>query len=400
VVGSTARRDLSREPLGVYVHIPFCSAICNYCNFNRGLYDESLKTRYVAALCAEIVGHAGSKDPACIEGDRSFSAGASVDTIFFGGGTPSLLDPVDVASIIRIIRDRFAVDSDSEITLETNPETVDRARLERFRDAGVNRLSFGVQSFQDAELKRLGRIHSAGRARQAVTDARAAGFDNVSLDLMMWLPGQSVASWLQNVDALIAAGPDHASLYLLELYPNAPLKEEMARGGWSLAPDEDAAEMYLRAMERLEAAGLEQYEISNVARQGRQSRHNLKYWTDGEWLAFGCGAHATHGGVRWKNVPGTEEYISRVTNGVNPVIEQRAMTRLERLEEALFTGLRLSEGIDADEIGHRYGVDVFQKYGEALRPFVDAGWLVREGGRLRLTRDGMLMANEVMAVFV
>jgi oxygen-independent coproporphyrinogen-3 oxidase len=322
------------------------------------------------------------------------------DTIYFGGGTPSLLDPAEVASIIRIIRDRFAVDSDSEITLETNPETVDRARLERFREAGVNRLSFGVQSFQDEELKRLGRIHSAERARRAVTEARAAGFANVSLDLMMWLPGQSVETWLRNVDALIGAGPDHASLYLLELYPNAPLKEDMARGGWSLAPDDDAAEMYLRAMERLEGAGLEQYEISNVARPGRRSRHNLKYWTDGEWLAFGCGAHATYGGVRWKNVAGTEDYINRVTNRVSPIGERRVLTRGERLEETLFTGLRLTEGIDVEAAGRDYGIDVFEKYGDALQPFIDARWLVREGGRLRLTRDGMLMANEVMAVFV
>jgi oxygen-independent coproporphyrinogen-3 oxidase len=389
----------SRDPLGIYVHIPFCSAICNYCNFNRGLYDESLKTRYVEALIAHI---AGSEDPAYTDVGRSFSSGVGkrVDTIYFGGGTPSLLDPAEVASIIGIIRDRFAVDSDSEITLETNPETVDRAKLERFRAAGVNRLSFGVQSFQDTELRRLGRIHSADRARQAVTEARAAGFDNVSLDLMMWLPGQSVASWLRNVEALIEAGPDHASLYLLELYPNAPLKEEMARAGWSLAPDEDAAEMYLRAMERLEAAGLDQYEISNVARPGRRSRHNLKYWTDGAWLAFGCGAHATHDGARWKNVAGTEDYITRVMSGVSPECERRVLTRGERLEEAIFTGLRLSEGIDADAAGRRYGVDVFQKYGDALRPFIEAGWLVHAGGRLRLTRDGMLMANEVMAVFV
>jgi len=380
----------STERRGVYVHIPFCSSICNYCNFNRGLYDESLKTRYVAALIEEI---------ALWEGP------AQVDTIYFGGGTPSLLDPADVGSIIRIIRDRFAVDSTSapdewEITLETNPETVDRAKLERFRDAGVNRLSFGVQSFQDTELVRLGRIHSAERARDAVAEARAAGFDNVSLDLMMWLPGQSVEAWMRNVDALIAAGPDHASLYLLELYPNAPLKEEMARSGWSQAPDEDAAEMYLRAMERLENAGLRQYEISNVARPGRESRHNLKYWSDGEWFAFGCGAHGTLDGVRWKNVSSTDEYVSRVTNGASTVGERRVLTRDERLEEALFTGLRLTAGIDADAAGRRYGVNVFQKYGDALRPFLEAGWLVREGGRLRLTRDGMLMANEVMAVFV
>ena len=387
------------DALGLYVHVPFCSSICNYCNFNRGLYDEALKTRYVDALIAHIAAsedrtsHGRAARPAP-------RASRPADTIYFGGGTPSLLDPQDVARVIGALRERFAVTPDSEITLETNPETVDREKLERFRDAGVNRLSFGVQSFQDGELRRLGRIHSAERARAAVRDARAAGFDNVSLDLMMWLPGQSVKAWLANVDALIDAAPDHASLYLLELYPNAPLKEEMARAGWSQAPDDDAAEMYLEAMARLQTAGLVQYEISNVARPGCASRHNLKYWTDGEWLAFGCGAHATFGNARWRNVAATEEYIDRVTSGVSPVAERRELTAGERLEEALFTGLRLADGIDARRVGGRYGADVFRRYGEALQPFLDAGWLVREGDRLRLTRDGMLMANEVMAVFV
>jgi len=380
-----AQRPTGAEPLGLYIHIPFCTAICNYCNFNRGLYDEALKTRYVQALRQEI-----SNAP----------HGLEADTVFFGGGTPSLLDPDDVHDIIASVRDTFALHPNSEITLETNPETVDRAKLERFREARVNRLSFGVQSFRDEELKRLGRIHSADRARAAVLEARAARFDNVSLDLMMWLPGQSVDAWLTNVDALIAAGPDHASLYLLELYPNAPLKEDMARSGWSLAPDDDAAEMYLRAMERLEAAGLVQYEISNVARPGRESRHNAKYWRDGEWLAFGCGAHSTRGGVRWKNVSSTEDYIARVTNGGDPVADRRVLSPDEQLEEALFTGLRLSAGLDLDEIAARYGVDVWAQYGVALRPFVEEGWLVREGARLRLTRAGMLMANDVMAVFV
>ena len=377
--------ERQERKLGVYVHIPFCSAICNYCNFNRGLYDAALKTRYVEALRAEI---------------GRTRAGHAADTIFFGGGTPSLLEPDEVGSIIQTVRDNLDLDQASEITLETNPETVDRAKLERFRAAGVNRLSFGVQSFQDDELRRLGRIHSADRARAAVREARAAGFDNVSLDLMMWLPGQRVDTWLANVDALIDAAPDHASLYLLELYPNAPLKEEMARAGWSLAPEDDAAEMYLRAMERLEAAGLEQYEISNVARPGRESRHNVKYWKDGEWLAFGCGAHATRGGVRWKNVSGTEDYIARVTHAEDPVSERRILSAAERLEDALFTGLRLRAGLDLDLFAARYDVDVWSRYGEALGPFVQEGWLVREGSRLRLTRQGMLMANEVMAVFV
>jgi oxygen-independent coproporphyrinogen-3 oxidase len=371
--------------LGLYVHIPFCSSICNYCNFNRGLYDEALKTRYVAALRREIA---------------DAPAGLQADTIFFGGGTPSLLEPDEVGTIIQSACDRFDLAADAEITLETNPETVDREKLERFRAAGVNRISFGVQSFEDAELKRLGRIHSADRARAAAREARAAGFDNVSLDLMMWLPGQRVETWLGNVDALIEAAPDHASLYLLELYPNAPLKEEMARGGWSLAPDEDAAEMYLRAMERLERAGFGQYEISNVARPGKASRHNLKYWTDGEWLAFGCGAHSTHSGVRWKNVSGTEDYVDRVTNGRDLVTERRVLSADDRLEEALFTGLRLSEGLDIEAVGARYGTDVWDRYGQALEPFLQEQWLIREGPRLRLTREGMLMANEVMAVFV
>jgi len=376
---------LERSQLGIYVHVPFCSSICNYCNFNRGLFDADLKTRYVRALQLEIA---------------RTENGLKADTIFFGGGTPSLLESDEVASIIQSIRENVDLDQGSEITLETNPETVDRAKLERFRDAGVNRLSFGVQSFHDAELQRLGRIHSADRARAAVREARAAGFENVSLDLMMWLPGQSVEHWLANVDALIAAQPDHASLYLLELYPNAPLKEDMARGGWSLAPDEDAAEMYLRAMERLEAAGLHQYEISNVARPGRESRHNVKYWTDGEWLAFGCGAHATVHGVRWKNVSATADYIDRVMSGNDPVAERRALTDDDRAAEALFTGLRLSKGVDLERFAARYGVDVWARYGDELRPFVDARWLVHEGPILRLTREGMLMANEVMAVFV
>lgn len=381
--------DHRSSPIGIYVHIPFCSAICNYCNFNRGLYDEALKTRYVQALRAEIA-RAGSEDPAY----------GGADTIFFGGGTPSLLEPAEIGAIIQAVRDTFDVAADAEITLETNPETVDRARLERFREAGVNRLSFGVQSFQDAELQRLGRIHSADRARAAVREARAAGFDNVSLDLMMWLPGQDVATWLRNVEALIAAEPDHASLYLLELYPNAPLKEDMARAGWSLAPDDDAAEMYLQAMERLERAGLKQYEISNVARAGRVSNHNVKYWTDGEWLGFGCGAHSTRGGVRWKNVSATAEYVDRVNAGLDLVAERRTLTEGERLEEALFTGLRLTDGVDLAITWKRYGVDAWDKYGAQLQPFVDAGRLVREGTHLRLTREGMLTANDVMAVFV
>jgi oxygen-independent coproporphyrinogen-3 oxidase len=376
--------------LGLYLHIPFCSSICNYCNFNRGLFDAEVKGRYVAALEAEIRLQAAG--PA--------RARTRADTIFFGGGTPSLLEPDEIDGLIQACHETFDLTSGAEITLETNPETSSRDRMERFRAAGVNRISFGVQSFRESELRRLGRLHTAERAVRAVEEARAAGFDNVSLDLMMWLPQQSRADWQESVEGLIQVGPEHASLYLLELYPNAPLKEEMARAGWSLAPDDDAAEMYVWSLERLEEAGYHQYEISNVTRPGRESRHNLKYWTDGEWQGFGCGAHSTRGGVRWKNVSGTEDYISRMIAGQPVATDPRPLTRDERLGDALFTGLRLVEGLDMGAIGDRYEVDVWDRFGAGLEPFVTEGLLRREGARLRLTRAGMLVANEIMAVFV
>jgi oxygen-independent coproporphyrinogen-3 oxidase len=370
--------------LGLYVHIPFCSAICNYCNFNRGLFDGPQKDRYVQALLGEIK-QAGREH---------------ADTIFFGGGTPSLLEPDEIARIISACRDAFDLTPDAEITLEANPETVSEARLAACRAAGVNRLSFGVQSFREPELRRLSRLHSADRARAAVSEARAAGFDNLSLDLMMWLPGQRVEEWLESVDAAVAVGPEHLSLYLLEVYPNAPLKDEMARAHWSQAPDDDAAAMYVTAMERLETAGYEQYEISNVATPGYRSRHNLKYWTDGEWLGFGCGAHTTKDAVRKKNVAAIDDYIRCIGSGQSPALEVSRMSAAEQLGDALFTGLRLTDGVNLDVIRDRYGVDVWQRYGADLTDFVDAGLLCHDGARLWLTRRGMLLAHEVMAVFV
>jgi oxygen-independent coproporphyrinogen-3 oxidase len=297
-------------------------------------------------------------------------------------------------------RTTFAVSRDAEVTLEANPETVTAPRLGEFRRAGVNRVSFGVQSFRDQELRRLSRLHTAGRALVAVQDARAAGFDNVSIDLMMWLPQQSVSDWLESVDRAIAIAPEHLSLYLLELYPNAPLRDEMARARWSQAPDDDAASMYLTAMERLDDAGYVQYEISNVSKPGRRSRHNLKYWTDGEWIGFGCGAHSTCGGVRWKNVSSTEEYVSRMFEDRSVAVDVRTLGHDERLGDALFTGLRLNEGVDLPAVSARYGVDVWARYGSELSPFVEAGMLCRDGSRLRLTRSGMLLAHEVMTMFV
>lgn len=372
--------------LGLYVHVPFCSAICNYCNFNRGLFDEALKTRFVDALIKEIVG----------SGHRPVVA----DTVYFGGGTPSLLTPGEIGSIVEAARAAFDLASSAEITLEANPETVDEARLEGFRRAGINRLSYGVQSFRDEELQRLGRLHSSRRAADAVEDARRAGFDNVSLDLMMWLPGQDVPQWLASVDRAVEIDPEHLSLYILEVYPHLPLRQAIDTHGWTQLPDEGAAEMYEAAMARLDAAGYEQYEISNVAKPGRQSLHNLKYWSDGEWLGFGPGAHSTRRGSRWRNVSSTDEYVRRLLEGASIEVERCDLTSEERLGDALFTGLRLSRGVDLAELSKQYAADVWQRFGDRLAPFQQAGLLAREGGRIRLTRQGMLLANEVMAVFV
>jgi oxygen-independent coproporphyrinogen-3 oxidase len=234
-----------------------------------------------------------------------------------------------------------------------------------------------------------------------VAEARTAGFDNISLDLMLWLPGQRLEEWLASVDALIAVAPEHASLYLLEIYPNAPLRDVMARGGWSVAPDDDAAEMYLQGLARLDAAGYQQYEISNVARPGRRSRHNLKYWQSGSWLGFGCAAHSTWDGVRWRNLSVTGEYAARVMAGESARVDVRVLSNQERLEEALFMGLRLTDGLDLAAIRELHGVDVLDRYGAGLERFVAAGLVVEgPGARLALTRSGMLVANEIMMVFI
>ena len=328
---SSFRNDGS--PLGLYLHIPFCGSICSYCNFNRGLFEADLKTRYVDALEHEI---------------RRAGDGTAADTIFFGGGTPSLLDPVEVERLIQACRDSFALDAHAEITLETNPETVTSARMAAYLEAGVTRISLGVQSFNDEELLRLGRTHTSGKAVQAVHEIRTAGVRNVSLDLMLWLPGQSLTSWQATVDHLIALDLDHASLYLLELYrtrhfarrwpgPNGRRRPTTRRQTCTSGPWSDC-----------DQAGFVQYEISNVSRGGAVSRHNLKYWQDGAWLGFGCGAHSTRGTVRTRKVSGTEDYIQRVHAGADVEAERHVRTPQQCLEEALFTGLRLTEGIDLE----------------------------------------------------
>lgn len=376
---------------GLYLHVPFCQSICSYCNFNRGVFDRALADRYVAALEQEI---------------RRSAAHVPVDTIFFGGGTPSILEPAAIARLIGACADAFDVARDAEVTLETNPETVTTERMRGFRDAGVNRISLGAQSFDAGELRRLERAHAPERIGQAVAAVRTAGFDNVSLDLMLWLPGQSRMSCLASVEQAVALEPDHLSLYLLELYPNSPLKEAMARAvavpgatptaGWSQEAEDEAAAMYLDAFDRLDGAGFVQYEISNAARPGRESQHNLKYWTGGSWWGFGCGAHATVEGRRWHNVAATGEYVARIEAG-QPVAEGiRTLDMQERAEEALFTGLRLSSGIDRQAFRWRFGLDPWDRHADILTGAEADGLVWRSASGFGLTRSGMLVSNEIL----
>jgi len=385
--------------LGLYLHVPFCEAICGYCNFNRGLYDAALARRYVPALEREI---------------RDAGRGELVDSVFLGGGTPSLLDPASIGRLIDACRQSYTLSPATEITLEANPETVTPDRVDGFLRAGVNRISFGAQSFNDRELARLDRIHSAARARDAIREARAAGCDNLSLDLMFWLPGQTIETWRSTVRAAIALEPDHLSLYLLELYPNSPLREAMVRAGavgrsdalarkasdWAQSADDEAADMYLDAMEVLEGAGLMQYEISNVSRSGRQCVHNLKYWQQGSWRGFGCGAHSTVDGTRWHNVAETAAYVDRIEAGREVGVGREVLAPSARRDEALFLGLRLSEGIDRDAFVRRHGEDPWQAHAPTFEAAGDAGHVWHAGSRFGLTRTGMLVANEILSALL
>ena len=376
---------MSAGALGLYLHIPFCDSICSYCNFNRGLRDPEWEPRYLSALEREIA---------------TVGDGAPVDTIYFGGGTPSVLEPDEVGRLLRACHASFDVSSTVEVSFEVNPETVTPARVEGWLEAGVTRVSLGVQSFRDEELERLGRRHDAARATEAIHELRRAGVDNLSVDLMLWLPEQTPSQCRTSIERLVDLGPDHASLYVLELYPNAPLREDMARAGWAMAPDDEAATMYLEALDRLDAAGYEQYEISNVARPSRTCRHNLKYWSDGEWLGLGCGAHSTRAGSRWQNASDVARYVELAGAGHSAVGTRHRLSENERVGDVLFTGLRLTRGLDVTDIARRYGVDVMARYGADLAPFLEAGVLLASAGRLRLTRSGMLVANEVMKTFV
>lgn len=390
------------KPLGLYVHIPFCVHKCAYCDFNSYPGLDGLYERYVSSLIVEL--RQRSKQLDC----------PRVDTIYIGGGTPTVLRPEALAHLLSAVRENCRVHSDAEITLEANPGTVTADTLTFLRRHGANRLSLGVQSLDDTELRFLGRIHTAAEARQAVMAARHAGF-NANIDLIYGLPRQSLAGWLHNLQDALELEPEHLSLYCLTLEEGTPLFDAV-RLGAEPAPDPDlAADMYECARDLLATNGFGHYELSNWARgeagaaagsapggqlNPRACRHNLKYWTGQPYLGIGAGAHSYMGGVRWHNLLDPKAFIARIESSGNAVGTAERLTEQERVAEAMFLGLRLVDGVRWDDLSAQLGMDPRHRYATELSELTSLGLLCVDAESARLTPRGQLLGNQVFVRFL
>jgi len=397
--GRADARDAVLDTIALYLHIPFCHRKCHYCDFNTYAGMLTQRAPYVAALRDEILW----------AGERARLAGGErrrCRTIFFGGGTPSLLTPAQVAALIAAAREAFDVDADAEVSLEANPAAIECGPLEEMRAAGVNRLSMGAQSFDAGLLRWLSRIHTPEDVVRALANARAAGFENVNLDFMYALPGQSVEVWAETLERAIALAPEHLSLYSLIVEEGTPLHEWVARGEVVPTDEDIAADMYELAEERLARAGYEHYEISNWARPGRECAHNLTYWHNLPYIGLGAGAHGWYGGRRYVEAKPIGEYVARVraaTRGIGDatgvpaaaVVEEERIGRELEMAETAILGLRLSAGVDMTAFARRYGRAFEDVFGARLREARDAGLVEEYGGSVRLTERGRLLGNEV-----
>jgi oxygen-independent coproporphyrinogen-3 oxidase len=373
---------------GVYIHIPFCRSRCSYCDFATGTYNAALAERYLMSILREITSWG--------EVQRR----AVVDTIYFGGGTPSLLTPTQLEMTLECVYECFNVSAGAEVTMEMNPGTVTPETLHEFRRLGVNRASFGAQTFDDRELARLGRSHTSGDTRQTFHYLRDAGFENVSFDLIAGLPGQTITGWNQNLDEAFALRPEHISFYLLEVHQGTPLAEHIARGLQPKPDEELAAAMYELMLDRAGEAGYEHYEISNLCLPGHESRHNTKYWTGEPYYGFGCSAHSYDGQRRrWSNERDVARYTKLIEAGQSPIVESLNLTEEEAQAEAVFLGLRLMRGISIQNYREVFGTDLRQ-HEQDLARFCDARLLEFDGDLIKLTRSGALLSNEVFAAFV
>ena len=370
------------KKLGIYVHIPFCLSRCRYCGFySNAIGDtqgsiEAQKT-YVQWLIGKI------RDSGALYGRKY-----SVDTIFIGGGTPSILPVEMIEAIVGAIRESFAIESEAEITIESNPKTLTPQKLKRYRMAGIDRLSIGAQSFDDGILKTLGRAHNAEDFLECYKMARKCGFDNINIDLMFAIPGQTKEQWLDTLDKAIELLPEHISFYSLQIEDDTPFYEDYLAGKLIPVPDDIDREMYHDAIARLKTAGYEHYEISNAARPGYQCRHNLKYWSFEEYLGFGDSASSFIGGIRSTEKPLAEYHENDFDDDTG---------------EYMFTGLRKTCGISKKDFAEKFGRELWDVYGsrrDRLQEFFDSGKLIEDGDVLKLSEDGIDISNTIMAMFV
>ncbi|MEK6201906.1 MAG: radical SAM family heme chaperone HemW [Desulfobulbaceae bacterium] len=373
----------------LYIHIPFCLSKCPYCSFVSYPGMDGLHQRYAAALLREAE-----------ELYRNTSI-PPLSTLFLGGGTPTLLAGSELAEIIICCQRLFGFADQAEISIEANPKTVDPAKLTLLRESGINRLSIGVQSFNDRELQFLGRPHSASDAAEAVRLAREAGFDNISLDLMYGLPGQDHTSWKQTLKQALSLSPNHLSLYELTVEEGTPYHRQLEQGRLDL-PDEDE----IAAMDQLTAtlcrqAGLAQYEISNYARAGHECCHNINYWQNGSYLALGAGAvGCLEGGRRQRKITDPLRYCEQIEAGQSVVQEEECLEEMASFRETIIMGLRMNRGVSRKQLLRRYEIDLHDCYGATLTRLIDQGLLKMSASHLRLTARGRIFANQVMAELV
>jgi oxygen-independent coproporphyrinogen-3 oxidase len=379
-------------PLGIYLHIPFCQHICPYCDFTTYAGQESSIPAYVDALVRSI------------EREGESQRGRVVETVFFGGGTPSLLEPEQIARIIEAIARAFALDPAAEITLEANPNSADQERFTGYRAAGVNRLSIGVQTTDRKGLRVLGRNHEARDAEAALIAARRASFDNISLDLIFGWPGQTREQWRRDLQTVLSweNGPEHLSLYSLIIEPGTPMSDAVARGILHPADDDLSADLYEEAIALLTERGWLHYEIANFSRSPElQSRHNRIYWRNGEYLGLGAGAHGRIGSERRMNHLLPRTYIDAIARGEDGVANREALTPEMEEGETMMIGLRLlDEGISPERFAARHGRPLETAFPEQLAMLESVGLIERLPDRVRLTRRGMMIANDVAERFI